>query len=278
MNHRHVNRSKLLSICIAVLAVSGCTNKGDAPRMPASGKSLLSAQAVEAVARKRMFFGHQSVGYNILQGVSEIAGQYPAAGLRIADSGDADLFRTPVLAHVAIGQNSDPESKIIDFATRMRAGIGGRADVAGFKFCYVDFGAGADTARVFELYRRTMAELGSEFPRTRFVHLTVPLKATSDGWKKSIKSLLGRPHPFIADNVRREEFNALMRREYSSRQPLFDLAAVEATAPDGQLSFDKFNGRKIPSLVNEYTYDSGHLNEYGRRVVAERFIAWLAAL
>ena len=145
-----------------------------------------------------------------------------------------------------------------------------------FKFCYVDFEKTTDASRVFALYKQTMEELAASYPNTRFVHVTVPLKATSDGWKKQLKALLGKPHPFIADNVRREEFNELMRKEYKDGQPFFDLAAVESVRPDGRIACDTVNGKQIPALATEYTFDTGHLNERGRRLAAEQFLGVLA--
>ena len=274
-----LSSSFTITVLAASLMTSGCTIEGERPNMNATTPAAVSGRnAMQAISRKKIFFGHQSVGANIIEGVNDIAAQHPGVTLRVAESADPALFDKPVLAHVPIGRNSDPESKLSDFAARLRAGVGRRADVATFKFCYVDFTNDTDPVRVFSIYKQTMAELSAQFPQTRIAHVTVPLKATSSGWKKSINNLLGRPHPFAADNLRRQDFNALMRKEYSGRQPLFDLAAIESTGPDGQLSFDTIRGREIPSLANEYTYDSGHLNETARKLVAERFVAWLASL
>jgi hypothetical protein len=276
MNHRVLHGSGCLSLAGAVFLL-GC-GKEVAKNMTVSSLAPVSEQGLQAVSKKKIFFGHQSVGYDIVQGIADVTSQYPAISLRVVESAAPEAFAAPVLAHARVGRNSDPESKIREFGERVRAGIGGRADIATFKFCYADFERNTDAVRVFERYRTAMAELAAAYPATRFVHITVPLKATSRGWKTHIKNLLGRPHAFIPDNARRQEYNELMRKHYAGREPLFDLAGIEATDADGSLSFDKFQGKAVPSMVNAYTYDSGHLNERGRRLVAERFLALLASL
>lgn len=262
----------------SVLFLAGCNIEATPTNMTAPKLASVSAQDLQAVSKKKIFFGHQSVGYDIVRGVSDVLKQYPSIALNVEESADPKVFDAPVLAHTTLGQNSDPGSKIRDFAERVRGGIGDRADVAAFKFCYIDFDRNTDVPQVFAMYKSTMADLAKEYPRTRFLHVTVPLKATSMGWKTYINNMRGKPHPFIADNVRREEFNRLIRSEYAGRQPFFDLAAIEATRADGSNSSDVSNGQRIPSLAIEYTRDSGHLNERGRKFVAEQFLGLLASL
>lgn len=281
---RYVNSSSanvylaIASVVASSFILSGCSREAIATNMTVSKLSPVSVQDLQAVSKKKIFFGHQSVGYNIVEGVGDVFKQHPAIVMNIKESAEPAVFDAPVLAHTTLGRNSDPESKIRDFAERIRGGIGERADVAAFKFCYVDFDSTSSPSGVFAVYKRTMADLTAAYPKTRFVHVTVPLKATSSGWKTYIKNMIGRPHVFIADNLRREEFNAMMRKEYAGQKAFFDLAAVEATRADGSASFDTSNGVRVPSLVNEYTYDSGHLNERGRKVIAEQFLGLLASL
>lgn len=286
MNHIDVFWWRSCSVALlGAMILSGCSGKANSTGTTADTTTdmtvpkliSISEQHLESLSKKKVFFGHQSVGFNIMRGVGDVSKEYPAVTLRVTDTAEPALFDAPVLAHTTVGQNSDPESKMKDFAEHLRGGIGGRADIAAFKFCYADFESSTDASRVFAMYKRTMTDLAAAYPETRFVHITVPLKATSSGLKKYIKNVLGKPHPFIADNSRRNEFNELMRKEYTGKQ-LFDLAAIEATRMDGTASFDTANGTKVPSLANEYTSDSGHLNEQGRRFVAEQFIGVLGSL
>jgi lysophospholipase L1-like esterase len=80
----------------------------------------------------------------------------------------------------------------------------------------------------------------------------------------------------VAENARREEFNALMRQAYQGREPLFDLAAVESTAPDGAGAVVEWSGRSIPVLAEAYSEDGGHLNEAGRLRAARELVRVLA--
>jgi hypothetical protein len=246
--------------------------------MTSSKPTPFSSQDLESAIKKKVFFGHQSVGYDIVQGVEDVLKENAVVRFQVVESADPQLFSGPVLAHAAVGRNSDPASKINDFVAKIVGGIGERADVAVLKFCYVDIDRNTDPAQVFAMYKSAMKELSLKYPRTRFLHVTTPLKATSNGWKTRIKNLLGKPHPFIADNVRREDYNQLLRKEYAGKEPFFDLAAIEATRADGSVSFDNADGRAIPSLAMEYTRDSGHLNQLGRKYVAEQFLRVVATL
>lgn len=280
MRHQIPVRSRLAVLLLAagVILPAGCGRQEAATNMTISTLEPISEQGLKKLSTKKIFFGHQSVGHDIVQGVGDVLKQYPGVGMRVERFTGNDVLAAPALAYTQVGRNSDPESKIRDFAARVRGGVGERADIAGFKFCYADVERDTDARKLFETYKAAMAELAREFPHTRFLHFTVPLKSTSLGWKAQVKKMLGRRHPFSADNVRRQEFNELMRREYAGRDSFFDLAAVEATDASGKPSFDTVDGMIVPSMASEYTYDTGHLNERGRKYVAERFLAVLASL
>lgn len=259
----------LPSLVTAVL-ILGCS--GDvagargAVEMPDGG-------AIEArlgrVARQRVYFGHQSVGYNIVEGLEALAREHPGAGLRLVEGRSPAVLSTPAFAHAKNGRNQEPLSKIADFAESLEGGgLGDVVDVAFFKFCYVDFPPGADVEGIFAAYRETMARLRARFPRTRFVHVTSPLTVVQSGPKALIKRLLGRPLGGAEANAARERFNALLREAYAGREPVLDLAAVEATGPDGRRTTFNHQGRELPALVPEYASDGKHLNQAGARHVA----------
>ena len=84
-------------------------------------------------------------------------------------------------------------------------------------------------------------------------------------------TLTGGDRGGTAENAVREQFNALLRKEYGSRV-LFDLAAVESTAPDGTRVSGVLDGRPYYALYDGYASDRGHLDAEGRRRVA---LAWL---
>ena len=162
----------------------------------------------------------------------------------------------------------------------MEEGIGEKVDITFFKFCFVDIDASTDVRRLFSDYKNKMSWLKNKYPGKNFVHVTVPLlerKGTT--FRKRINKLLGKKSIFDDDhNVARNEFNELLRKECDGNEPVFDLAKIESIYPDGRRAEFKRNGERYYSLVPDYTHDGGHLNERGRKVVAEQLLILLASL
>ncbi len=229
------------------------------------------------LAAKTIFFGHQSVGGNIIQGIEETLKAHPGPTLTIRQAESLASGQGPAIIHTVVGQNTDPLSKLSAFDRQVRAGIGGRADIAFFKFCYVDFGQNTDVDQLFAAYKQTMADLSSAYPQTTFVHVTAPLTAARQGFKVMIKNLIGRSEEPI-DHLRRHQFNELLRREYADTGRIFDLAAIESTYLDGKICTVSVNNQTAPCLIIDYTDDGGHLNEAGRKVVSTQLLKFLANL
>jgi lysophospholipase L1-like esterase len=82
----------------------------------------------------------------------------------------------------------------------------------------------------------------------------------------------------LADNQKINELNALLIDEYEGNLPVFDLAKFESTLPNGKRQMFSHKSEKYFSLVPEYTDDNGHLNEKGRKIVAEQLLIFLANL
>jgi hypothetical protein len=225
---------------------------------------------LRALAGRSVFFGHQSVGGNVLEGLERIAAA-ESVPLPVAEGRPG----APGITHAHIGANGDPLGKLAAFAQAVDGG--GAIDVALMKFCYVDFHAGTDPAALFARYQETLAGLAARHPGTTFVHVTAPLTTIQGGWKPLVKRLLGR-ETSPAENARREAFNALVRRAYQGKEPLFDLARLESTRPDGGAEQISWKGQQVPVLVGGYTDDGGHLNATGQDRVARALAQYLAAL
>src|SRR2546426_2963046 len=217
--------------------------------------AILLASSFPAAAEPRIYFGHQSVGANILQGVKEL--------------GVALSIRDEFLA-----ENGDPLRKLENFMAAV--GEGSRFDIALVKFCYVDVDADTDARALFERYRSTIAELRAKNPRTVFVHATLPLTTVQTGPKALVKRVLGRAPYGTVENVRGEEYTRLLRATYTGREPIFDLARLESIAPDGTPVSVTWNGVTAPAMSPAYTDDGGHLNARGRAVAAQEFVTVLA--
>ena len=223
------------------------------------------------VAATRVFFGHQSVGQNVLDGIPEV---FTAKGVPVPpveQDADAPGPDGGFVSHSFIGQNEDPVSKIQAFDAAVRAGLGKKIDVAMMKFCYVDVVGGTDVDALFTAYNDTMDALSRDFPGVTFVAVTVPL-TTQPGLLKKIRTggSGGRD-----ENVARQRLNELIRQRYTGRQ-LFDLAAVESTTAEGVRVAGAYKGQEYYALHEGFASDNGHLNADGSRRAATEWLRVVA--
>ncbi|MFO1431867.1 MAG: hypothetical protein U1F76_17300 [Candidatus Competibacteraceae bacterium] len=225
----------------------------------------------QLLTRKRVVFGHQSVGQNILDGLQSLAAQNHI-DLTVKKS------REPVnsngIFHFFVGDNGNPAAKFKDFTDTLESGMAQQADIALLKLCYIDFTAATDAQQIAGQYISTLDRLSREFPHTTFIAVTTPLTTLQTGPKAWVKRLLGRQPSGYADNARRQEFNELLRLHYGPQGRLFDLARIET----GSAGEQRYQGRPLEVLDPMLAADEGHLNPHGEKVVAERFIKFLATL
>lgn len=279
-------RLAVAAIVIMVIAVIAVTVflLGKGPAMHTEEQARLaslgdvSAAQWDRLAAARVFFGHQSVGNNILAGIWDVTATSPKVRLRVVETTQPEALAEPGLAHCGIGRNRDPLSKIDAFVRLMDGGMGSRVDVAFFKLCYVDLDVHSDVQAIFRAYRDAMAGLRARHPKVLFVHLTVPVTSLESGIRAWAKRALGRPIDGQDDNIQRNRFNELLRREYAGKEPLFDLAKLEATTPDGRRTLLEKDGKAFYALLETHTDDGGHLNGSGRLMIAEQLLAFLARL
>lgn len=237
----------------------------------------ISAANWQKLSQKTIYFGHQSVGNNILAGMKEVLKENAQIRLSLNETTDTAILK-PSFIHSSLGKNKDPYSKIDAFAALMEHGMGNNADYAFLKLCFVDITATTDIEKVFNHYKATLARLKEVHPKTVFLHFTVPLMTVQKGPKVWLKRIIGRPIGGYADNAKRTEYNNLIMKEYAGKEPVFDLAAIESTYPNGQRESFIHKDMTCYALVPEYTHDGGHLNDSARKMVAEQLLLFLAEL
>jgi hypothetical protein len=236
--------------------------------------SGITADDLAKVSRTRVFFGHQSVGMNVLDGVPGVYAAHGMPAPPIDQESTRPTTNTGFVSHAFIGENEKPLLKIGDFDAKMRSGIGEQVDVAMMKLCYVDIVIDTDVGALLTRYRETIAALERDFPKITFVHVTAPLMTEQGTLSKLKGRLTGSSRGGQAENAVRERLNALIRHEYAGGH-LFDLAAAESTAPDSSRATGTYQGQVYYRLYEGYASDSGHLNGEGSRVAAT---AWLQAI
>lgn len=251
-------------------------------KVPLKNESAVKEE-LDKVSRQKIFFGHQSVGYNILDGLKEVAQAYPQTQLNIIEAnGPAISDGKPAFVHSPVGHNTDPVSKLDDFSRYLDRGLGSKVDIAFIKFCYVDITQGVDIQKIFDSYKETHRRLREKYPNIVFVHVTAPLTSKQTDVKtiakNLIKKIIGRPVRSYMDNIPRNQFNDLLRHEYEGKEPVFDLAEIESTLPDGKRVTYSEDGKTFYALAPEYTSDGGHLNEKGRVLAARKLLSFLAGL
>ena len=269
-------RLPLLAIGLSAIA-AGCDTALDieAGTVPASAPP--SPEAWREIASRTVLFGHQSVGRNILDGVRELMAESDDAPLRLVTGADPSRADGPVLVEFAVGENGDPGSKAVDFAAAVDRFAGTEKLVALYKHCYLDVTPETDPDAMFRAYAEGADELLRRHPGLTLVHVTLPLTTVESAPERLVRSLLGRTTR-LELNAKRTRFNRLLRERYAGRAPVFDLAAIESTQPDGRPRFVEQRGDTVYALAEAWTDDGGHLNRAGSRVAAASFLALLSRL
>ena len=230
----------------------------------------------QRLAGRRIFFGHQSVGQNLVDGVVDVLAADPSVRVRVVASDDARSMGDPALYHARIGRNGQPLSKLSEWerivsAAKLDGGI------TLLKFCYVDITSETDVNALLSEYDGTVRRLRAAHPALTVIHVTVPL-TMDPGWLRH-HAARARGLPSLREaNVPRVRYNELLRESYGGMDPVFDLAALESVDAAGRRMAVRHEGRTVPFLHRAWTDDGGHLNRRGRWRIAQAFLATLASI
>lgn len=267
----------LLILLICALSITGCDKNSDAIYSQNDNQELHGNDFVK-VSNMRIFFGHQSVGSNILDGISTVNKKSEANFINVVKIDSYEQINDSGLYHAWIGENLSPQSKIDDFKELIQSGIGNNVDFALMKFCYLDFNKMTNIEKVFASYSNAIMELQQEYPEVTFIHVTTPLISNNMTIKDWIKKILGRSEKNDADNVARNKYNVLIRNRFDGREPILDLAEYESTYPNGKRNLFSFNDTNYEAMVPGYTDDGGHLNSLGKKIVATKTLNFFEEL
>lgn len=240
----------------------------------ASPDPALRAQ-LEQLAQRRVFFAHQSVGANLIEGLQALA-RDNGVPLQLRDVARDANVPNQTFGHVFVGENGKPLAKLDEYRDRLAKQQSTPPDLAMVKLCFLDFTADTDPKAVFARYQADLAALRAQLPTTRFVHVTTPITTIESGPKAWLKRLSGRLPWGVVENQKREQYNQLLRTAYAGREPLFDLAKLESTAQDGSRTLTTSGNTQTAALTAAYTSDGSHLNEHGERIAARGLAEVLA--
>ena len=247
-------------VALSATLTLGC---GDTPvarsDVPGTTAALSTAQ-VNQLGALRIFFGHQSVGGNLMDGLADLARDGEPMPLRVARMSRVDGGSRGVLAHEWVGENGAPASKLVAVSEALADSARG-ANVAIVKFCYSDFQADTDPDALFTAYRDQIAAWRERFPHVTFVHMTAPTVRPEGAAARWLRTVRGR-FTMRARAAKVGRYNERLRQAYAGSEPVFDLAALEAVAGG--------------FLNPVFTDDGEHLNARGRRTVARQFLHFLA--
>ena len=257
---------KVFRIVPIIFVTLMCTSKTDTMKFDSNTYSDLDSLILK-IQGKRIFFGHQSVGNNIMQGLVALNNQ-SSAKLNIVTGRDTTNFGTAFFAHDAIGKNKDPLHKLNDFCDLLESDFGDKIDIAFFKFCYVDIKRQTPVDTLFSLYVKRLEKIQAMHPNLFLIPVTVPVKVVPKGIKNTINMVIRKDHSFTLNRLNK------MLREHYGEEKIFDLARIEATLPNGSINQKYENDY----LVADYTYDGGHLTDEASKLIAYRMLQKLNTL
>ena len=265
---------KILISVLVPIVLSGC-KEGSLTRLNDHYARLQSVpqEKLLALSRKKVFFGHQSVGQNIIEGLFDVMRIMPLISLDIRETTSPGDFDKPIFAHSSIGTNMNPSSKFKAFRNALDGGLGQIVEIAFLKLCFVDIDRRSDLGALFKEYDETIAYLTSKFPNLKIITITVPLVSRPVGIRAKIAKLLGRSPWSEQDSIQRNKYNEMLRAKYEGS--LFDLAKAESTTLLGTKATVTKGNRSYDLMVRSYTDDGGHLNTLGRQVVAIDLLLYL---
>ncbi len=237
----------------------------------------VTADQWKTLAQKRIYFAHQSVGLDMLNGIADITRDYPEIQIQVVRRPDVADPTRGYLSHSWIGENYDPLGKCDAFEQYLISPAGEALDAAALKLCFLDVTAKTNTAELLGRYESTVDRIRQAHPDLLIVHVSEPLTTTKQTLRRVVKRLI-KGHDPRRDNLARDDYSSALLARYGEQEPFFDLGRLQSTYPDGSRCTYEEEGRTGHALIPEYSRDGYHLNELGQRIIAAHFLVFLAQL
>lgn len=256
LKYIHMKPIKLFFTIIIFIFMTACNDKGFEDDHY-YGK-VLKRSDLSSLPGKKVYFGHQSVGYNILEGIKKITAQNEELDFikiltleeyknNVFPENDSLFY----FIHSKIGTNTQPDLKIKDFQDKLDSLKG--LDAAFMKFCFVDITRKTEVNTLFNNYIEAMDNLEERYINTKYLYFTCPISIRENLVIGILKEIMQTPDDL---NKNRNKFNNLLRAKNNIE--LFDIAYLEANEDEAS------EPQKREFMKKKYaTSDGGHLNEYG---------------
>lgn len=257
-----MNYMKLITaLLLFIVLLNGCDNP--ALNDETNFKIMIKKSDLTSLPGKRVYFAHQSVGYNIIEGIKEI----------ISKNNDLDFIKIITLdeylqgelpdsdssfyiIHSKVGINTFPDLKIKDFQNKIDSIKD--VDAAFMKFCFVDITRKTNVNSLYKNYMDAITGLEKKYEKTRFLYFTCPISIKENFVIGVLKAILRKPDDL---NKNRNRFNNLIRKNQNI--DIFDLAYHESHDENNT----EMHEREF--MLKKYaTSDGGHLNNLGSEKMA----------
>ncbi|MDR3609512.1 MAG: hypothetical protein P4L27_03005 [Ignavibacteriaceae bacterium] len=227
---------------------------------------------IKVISESHIYFGHQSVGENIVSGLNKIISGSGQNEFIVKElNNNNKILNSYYFVHSKIGNNGDPKGKFREFAKIVEILSRKNLELAMMKLCFVDINKNSNLENIFNSYVNTIDSLQKRYPNLTIVHFTVPIKSQPT-WIKKIKAILmNRDLDDPQDNIARDKYNKLILAKYP-KECIFDLAKAESTYPDDKREIIMVNGIPAYSMIKDFTDDGGHLNMKGQKVISRELI------
>ncbi|MBI2301362.1 MAG: SGNH/GDSL hydrolase family protein [Armatimonadetes bacterium] len=248
---------------LALLMLAGFTARGHADPLVIdhtcidTHDNVIPMNALERARRLRVVLGHESVGFNVVQGLEGLSQQSPRYRLDIGHMIQAWWYTQHAgLGEWFVGNANNVPGKAQAFEQRLASGVGNAVQVASLKLCFADLQRNSDTDANFDAYVDVMERMQRQYPRVKFVYWSMPMRREAVLQQK------------------RTHFNQRMAAYLKQHEVvLFDIADIECHKPDGT-AFHNETGEL--AMWDGYTVDGGHLNDVGKARAARAWW-WLTA-